>query len=133
MPAAACEPARIISHMRRSPAIVLFLALIAPMLLAFTGTGTNAATLPACCRKTGMHHCTQPSVAGGAPALVSPPCPLYPTPAVLPVLRAGALSFSAAASLDLPFSCALRVMGPEPVCRLAGRVASLRGPPTLAA
>lgn len=133
MTAAVHDPARIINHMRRSPAIILFLALLAPILLAFSGTGADAASLPACCRKGGMHHCMQAFVASESPALVSPPCPLYPTPPAVPAVTRLAFTCPPAIAFGLPVSLVFPLAAHEAACRPAARIASLRGPPSLGA
>ncbi len=52
----------------------------------FTATSDPEASLPACCRRHGMHHCNMTMMmamlaAYSGPSFTAPPCPLYPTAA----------------------------------------------------
>src|SRR5258708_3320183 len=78
--------------MRRILAITLLLAfgwpLVAPL---FAATSDPQASLPACCRLHGAHHCTMTASPGTetGPAFKAPPCPFYPA-AISPVRIADA-------------------------------------------
>jgi len=52
----------------------------------FTATSDPEASLPACCRRHGKHHCFMTAammamLAYSGPSFASPPCPLYPAAA----------------------------------------------------
>jgi hypothetical protein len=73
----------ILKPMRRLLAITLLLAFGSPLFVPlFAATADPDASLPACCRRHGTHHCTMRMAASAAdttPAFNAPPCPLYPT------------------------------------------------------
>ena len=65
--------------MRRLLAITLLVALGIPSALPlFAATGDSQKSLPACCRRHGVHHCSMGQVPGSGPAFTSTPCPFYP-------------------------------------------------------
>jgi hypothetical protein len=70
--------------MRRILAITLLIAigsgLVAPV---FAATANPQASLPACCRRHGKHHCSMMNLSGSAsdPTFQAPPCPSYPAAA----------------------------------------------------
>jgi len=69
--------------LRRMLAITLLIAFGSPLVLPlFAATADPQASLPACCRRHGKHHCTMlmPGIPSG-PAFQAPPCPSYPTAA----------------------------------------------------
>ncbi len=64
------------------------LVFISPLLLPFFAASADPeASLPACCRRHGKHHCNMTAAmmatlaASSGPALTTSPCPLYPTAA----------------------------------------------------
>ena len=80
----------------RAVAVALMLAFASPLVLPlFAATADPEASLPACCRRHGKHHCTMTAAmiamlaASSGPALTAPPCPLYPT-AAAPIRMASA-------------------------------------------
>jgi hypothetical protein len=79
--------------MRRLLAALLLLAFASPLVLPlFAATADPEASLPACCRRPGHHHCAMMMAMLAAmnhPAFSTPPCPLYPT-AAAPVRTAPA-------------------------------------------
>jgi len=56
-----------------------------PLILPyFTAISDPEASLPACCRSHGKHHCAMMHwmlMASSGPSFTAPPCPLYPTAA----------------------------------------------------
>ena len=72
--------------LRRCIAVALMLVFISPLVLPlFAATADPEASLPACCRRHGKHHCHMTTemmamlAASSGPALTTPPCPFYPT------------------------------------------------------
>jgi hypothetical protein len=69
--------------MRWFLAIALLIAFGSPLVAPlFAATVDPEASLPACCRSHGKHHCAMMHLmlaASGGPALQAPPCPYYPT------------------------------------------------------
>jgi hypothetical protein len=63
------------------------LVFISPLVLPlFAATSDPEASLPACCRRHGKHHCNMTMMmamlaASSGPALTTPPCPFYPAAA----------------------------------------------------
>ncbi len=73
---------------RRLLAIALLLTFVSPFVLPlFAATADPEASLPACCRRHGKHHCHMTMemmamlAASSGPGLTAPPCPLYPAAA----------------------------------------------------
>jgi hypothetical protein len=93
----------ILKPMRRLLAITLLLAFGSSLFVPlFAATADPDASLPACCRRHGTHHCTMRMAATAtdtAPAFNAPPCPLYPT-AFIP-LRIVTASLAAAQTRSL--------------------------------
>jgi hypothetical protein len=75
--------------MRRAMAILMVaffsLTLISPALFA----SNKDSNLPACCRRSGLHHCTAGNQADSSsgPALQQGRCPVYPSARAVPVSR----------------------------------------------
>ncbi len=96
--------------LRRMLAITLLIAFGSPLVLPlFAATADPQASLPACCRRHGAHHCTMlmPGSSSG-PAFQTSPCPSYPT-AATPVRIA-------AASLTAPhLATAQQLSNPAPL------------------
>ena len=74
--------------MRRILAIALLIAFGSPFVAPlFAATSDPEASLPACCRRHGTHHCSMTVAmmamlaASSGPSLTSTPCPFYPTAA----------------------------------------------------
>jgi len=121
--------------MRRILAITLLIAfgspLVLPLLASTTGSQNN---LPACCRRNGAHHCTglMPGANSG-PALQSPPCPNYPSPATPVSLNAAALAAPTASAIELSVA-ATPPTATHPRAQISILSSNLlRGPPTLLA
>src|SRR5580698_2896929 len=84
--------------MRRILAITLLIAFGSPLVLPlFAATADPQASLPACCRRHGAHHCAMlrsglmPGATSG-PAFQAPPCPFYPATSTLPRLTTASLA-----------------------------------------
>jgi len=66
--------------MRRLLALLLLASFGLPVAAPALALGQSSdVKLPACCRRSGAHHCTMPSPATGAPA-VTAVCPHFPQP-----------------------------------------------------
>ena len=82
--------------MRRVLAITLLLAFASPLVVPLcAATADPEASLPACCRSHGKHHCAMMHMmlaANRSPALTTPPCLLYPTAIHLPALATAMLT-----------------------------------------
>jgi hypothetical protein len=86
--------------MRRVLAITLLIAFASPLVAPlFAATADSEASLPACCRRHGAHHCggAMAGITATSPALSAPPCPCYP--AASTPLRLAAASLTAAPAL----------------------------------
>jgi len=123
--------------MRRALAITLLIAFCSPFLAplsALTPTDPEA-SLPACCRSHGAHHCAMlhmhlapdPS----APAFSAPPCPLYPTAATLPQLASFILTDSPRFSASPLRNPAPPAASSRPAHLLLASAHLTRGPPVL--
>jgi hypothetical protein len=129
--------------MRRALAITLLIAFAAPLAQPiFAATADPDASLPACCRRHGKHHCSMRmadmmrmmSAANARPAFEAPPCPFYPAPATPPTFATASLQTSLPPRAEL-----LRT--PAPLAPRNTRRAQTftvsanlkRGPPTLPA
>ena len=79
--------------LRRMLAITLLIAFGSPLVLPlFAATADPEASLPACCRSHGAHHCAMMHrmlAESSGPAFTAPPCADYPT-ATTPVRIAAA-------------------------------------------
>ena len=79
-------------------AITLLIAFGSPLVAPlFAATADSEASLPACCRSHGTHHCVMLHTmfaASNGPAFQAPPCPNYPS-AFPPVRIATASLFAA--------------------------------------
>jgi hypothetical protein len=124
--------------MRRLLAITLLLAFGSPLLVPLlAATASPEASLPACCRQHGKHHCTMLMAmerASTGPAFQAPPCPNYPT-AFLP-LRV--VTASLAASLALSVQPVRATAAPATACSRSAATPAApanqkRGPPALLA
>ena len=110
------------------------LVFISPLVLPlFAATADPEASLPACCRSHGKHHCAMMHwmlMASSGPSFTAPPCPLYPT-AAAPVRIVNAFfSASPPPSVEL-----CRDTSPPALASLCFRTIALtsqftRGPPT---
>ena len=66
--------------LRRMLAITLLIAFGSPLVAPlFAATTDPQASLPACCRRHGAHHCTMLMPADSGSAFQAPPCPFFPT------------------------------------------------------
>ena len=119
---------------RRILAITLLIAfaspLVAPLLAA---TASPEASLPACCRSNGSHHCAMMHLRGlsGGPAFNAPPCPFYPSATTAPRLLTASLVASPTASARVRYDQAPPASGPHRAAPVFTASANLkRGPPT---
>jgi hypothetical protein len=122
--------------MRRILAITLLIAFGFPILApAFAATPDPEASLPACCRSHGAHHCAMMHLTQTTgPSLNAPPCPFYPGPSTSP--RTAAASLTAAPSLTAAqlLAAAPRAATPNRAAPIFISSANLkRGPPSLLA
>jgi hypothetical protein len=92
--------------LRRAVAAALMLVFLSPLVLPlFAASADREASLPACCRRHGKHHCNMTMemmamlAASSGPVLTTPPCPLYPA-AAAPV-RIVTAYFTALPSLSI--------------------------------
>jgi hypothetical protein len=121
--------------MRRILAITLLIAFGSPLVLPlFAAPLDPQHNLPACCRRNGAHHCNGlMASAGSGPALQSPPCPNYPSPATLVSLNAAALAAPTAFATEIVVTIA-RPGAIRPRAQITILSSNLlRGPPTLLA
>jgi hypothetical protein len=124
--------------MRRALAITLLIALASPLAppVLLAATRDPEASLPACCRRHGAHHCAMMAAmlrALDRPTFVAPPCPFYPSPATPP--QSATASLNALPSLAVDHLRASAPPAPDP-CPAHSFTASSnlkRGPPTLPA
>jgi len=75
--------------MRRILAITLLIGFGSPLVLPlFAATAGAEASLPACCRRHGMHRCTMIMAPGApsGPVFQASPCPLFPAASTPPRL-----------------------------------------------
>jgi hypothetical protein len=120
--------------MRRALALLLLVGFSFPLIAPLFASGPSEASLPACCRRNGKHHCAM-----GASALVSSryatvasKCPCYPLTRFALMLPHGFAGPARAASL-------IQTAGPSAVVRDAeagyrisfDRSRQKRGPPSL--
>jgi hypothetical protein len=91
--------------MRRFLAIALLIAFGSPLVAPlFAATADPEASLPACCRSHGKHHCAMIHMmiaSSGGPALHAPPCANYPGALTLPRLAAGSLIVAPQFSIEI--------------------------------
>jgi hypothetical protein len=122
--------------LRRILAVTLLIAfgspLVAPLMAA---TADPQASLPACCRMHGKHHCTMPaelSAASTDPAFQAPPCPFYPATAISPTGTAAALSSPLLLAVEIHGDSAPLSPGRPRTQTFAVAANLKRGPPSLA-
>ena len=80
----------------KAVAVALMLVFLSPLVLPlFAASADPEASLPACCRRHGKHHCNMTMAmmamlaASSGPVLTAPPCPLYPSaPAPMRIVTA---------------------------------------------
>ena len=85
--------------MRRWLAIPMLLVVLLPFLSVFWGTADAGASLPACCRRSGTHHCTmmgEPSSDDHGLGAVREKCPYSPAALAVVVLPSFAPTTAAA-------------------------------------
>ncbi|HUD23245.1 MAG TPA: hypothetical protein VMQ60_10425 [Acidobacteriaceae bacterium] len=120
--------------MRPWIAVALMLAFISPLVLPlFAATSDSEASLPACCRSHGKHHCAMMHwmlMASSGPALTAPPCPLFPS--TTPPVRIVTAFFSAPPlpSVELRRDPSPPAPTPLHAPNLAITSQSTRGPPS---
>ena len=120
--------------LRRMLAITLLIAFGSPLVLpVFAATADPEASLPACCRDHGAHHCAMMHrmlAASSGPSFQAPPCGDYPAPSTAP--RIGT------ASLAVPLQLSVEQLSdPAPLTPKAGVARTFsasanlnRGPPS---
>ena len=124
------------SHMRRGASILLLLIfLFGPLAAAL---GDDDASLPACCRRTGAHHCSMARLraailASGTPIVTAPStCPSYPGDNALTAAPLHGLAPAAAAEFSLPTAPHAPAAARAAARVSAARTRSSRAPPALA-
>jgi hypothetical protein len=122
---------------RRILAITLLIAFASPLVApVFAATANPEASLPACCRTHGAHHCAMMHMSGisGGPAFHAPPCPFYPTATTAPRLLTASLVASPAASVRVRRDSAPPASSSRRAALIFTASANLkRGPPTFLA
>ena len=119
--------------LRRILAITLLIAFGFPLVApAFATTPNSEASLPACCRSHGAHHCAMLHMLGASssPSLNAPPCPFYPAPSTTP--RTASASLTASLRLTTQQNRALAPLPATPRRAVRTFLASAnlkRGPP----
>ena len=123
--------------MRRALSLVLLLLFSLPLISPVLAlAGVSGASLPACCRRNGAHHCTgkmqsaDSSTSGVSVSTIPQHCPAYP--AVLTQLRHGDLSFNAAslAFAEIVSHPAIKLQTEARARVSLDRASQKRGPPT---
>jgi hypothetical protein len=125
--------------MRRILAIALLIAFGFPLVApAFAATADPEASLPACCRSNGKHHCAMMHMmlmaAYSSPSFNAPPCPFYPAAAIPQRLVPASINAQvtlAVAQLRAPAPPAAAPR--RAVLTLLASANLKRGPPTLLA
>ena len=112
---------------------ILGLTLAAP---ALTGGQSSESTLPACCRRAGLHHCAMhhnaPSPAGPRLATLSAHCPFAPAAAPTALLAHWSTA-PGTRTLPLLLTLLIGLAQTESLRRIArDRARGKRGPPSLA-
>jgi hypothetical protein len=117
--------------LRRILAITLLIAFGFPLVApAFAATTDPEASLPACCRSHGAHHCAMLHNLAASPAFQAPPCPFYPTRATLVNTAAASLVIAQPPTATLFRTLAPLPATPRPAARILLASANLkRGPP----
>ena len=122
--------------MRRFLAIALLIAFGSPLVAPlFAATADPEASLPACCRSHGKHHCAmmhRMMASSSGPALQAPPCPFYPAALTLPRLATASLVVAPQASIEIRRDRAtLPAVGLQAARTLSASANLKRGPPAL--
>ena len=122
--------------MRRGTSILLLAIFVLGSLPA--ALGDNEASLPACCRRNGAHHCSMSRLraailASGQPIISAPStCPSYPGESALTTAPLYGIAPAAAAELALP-TTPHTPAAPCAAARVsAARTRPSRAPPALA-
>ena len=119
--------------MRRVLAITLLLAFASPLLAPlFAATADPQASLPACCRRHGTHHCSMNGAtpdAGNGPVFRARPCPFYPATPTAPRLVTASLTAPSALTRSLRQDPAPRPASPDRVRTVSLSANLNRGPP----
>jgi len=99
--------------------------------------GSDDASLPACCRRHGAHHCAMMAMLSSrqhnfTPTFSAPPtCPYYPGSAITLFAPVHALAVSTAAMPSLRTHAYEHSSSPTRVASLLGRAHAGRGPPSV--
>jgi hypothetical protein len=122
--------------MRRGASILLLaIFLLGPLAAAF---GDNDASLPACCRRNGSHHCSMARLraailASGQPIVTAPTtCPSYPNENALTTAPLHTLTTAAIAEFFLPTAPHSPAAARAAARASAARTRSSRAPPAFA-
>ncbi len=120
--------------LRRILAITLLIAFGFPIVApAFAAAPNSEASLPACCRTHGAHHCAMLHVElspSSGPSLNAPPCPCYPAPSTAPRTTTASLTASPHLTTQQNRSLAPLTATPRRAARPFLASANLkRGPP----
>jgi hypothetical protein len=105
------------------------LTLISPALFA----ADPDSNLPACCRRSGHHHCTNTNQDSSAvPALQQARCSVYPSAPSVPAIRASGLTKDSQTVFATLISHPSSRPQTEALCRISlGRAGLKRGPPAV--
>jgi hypothetical protein len=118
---------------RRILAITLLIAFASPLVAPlFAATANPEASLPACCRTHGAHHCAMVHLRGaaGGTAFQAPPCPFYPNATIAPRLLTASLAASPSASTQVRCDSATSTSSARRSARIFTTSANpKRGPP----
>ncbi len=116
-------------------AITLLIAFGSPLVLPlFAASADPQASLPACCRMHGAHHCTMVIAHDNSgPAFHAPPCPNYPAASTPPRLAGASLATVPPDSIELHRNRATITATPRPAQTFSPSSNLKRGPPTLLA
>jgi len=116
--------------MRRLLSLVLLAAFGLPAVAPALALGQDTeASLPACCRRHGVHHCTMQRPASSAPAF-SERCPSFPQPSTTPS-QINSFALLSSSSLITAYHIALPVQHPTAALHSSMHDFALyqRGPP----
>ncbi len=113
------------------------LVFISPLVLPlFAASSDPEASLPACCRRHGKHHCHMTMemmamlAASSGPVFTTPPCPFYPAAATPVRILTAFFSAPPQPLVQLRRDPAPSAPTPLRICILATTSQSTRGPPT---
>jgi hypothetical protein len=122
--------------MRRILAMVLLVGFSLPLIAPLLASGPSEASLPACCRRDGKHHCTMGTTAmAAAPSrdqTITEKCPYAPFAGLALMLPHGFTTRSLPSMADYAPTSTTLVRDTEAGYRIsADRTRQKRGPPSL--